>query len=59
LGDGLQGERFARGWHVHAFTAVVPAKLLDEQGLEGEVLQVFPDPWSIEGRRHVSFRPVQ
>ena len=59
LGDGLESESGVCDWHLQVFTAVVPAKLLDEQGLEGKVLQVFPDPWSVEGYRHVSFRPVQ
>ena len=52
LGDGLEGEGFACSFGLQVFAAVVPAEFVDEQGLQGEISQVFSDAGSVEGRRH-------
>ena len=52
LGDGLEGKGSACGGYFQVFAAVVPAEFVDEQGLQGEILQMVSDFLSVEDRRH-------
>lgn len=59
LGDGLEDEGAACDRDFGSRSAMVPAKLLDEQRAEIEILQMFLDLVSVEDLRHFSCCPAR
>lgn len=53
LSDGLENKGAASDCDFGSRSTVVPAKLFDEQRTAIDILQMFSDLVSVEGRRHV------
>ena len=59
MGDGFEGKRPVADGDFRVAATVVPAKFFDEQEAKVEVLQIFSDLVSVEGRRHFSYCSTQ